>query len=520
MPTFQITAPDGKKYRITGENQEGALAALEDMLSKQTAPEPESTTLTEATNVFTGGMIEGVPLIGPTIRNGLDAVAAGIISGPMDFFSNPKENQVSYKEARDLIREQRGELTRENPGIDAAGQVTGAILSGLGAAGAGATAMRLVPKGLSAGKNLAATTAAMGADGVAFGTLDAIGRGEDVSKGAALGLIGGAGGNLAGRAISRVGSKVAGAFNKAPKTLSVDELDDAASAAYKQADDAGVIYSPQAVNRVRDNLKTEFADFGFHPELQPGAKVALSEIDRIADQPVTFKGLNTARKIAGSAFQPGNKSNNALAAKVTGQIDELFTNPQAGDVIGGNSAVASKALKRANNLHSRKMKLELVDKLLKSAGLRAGSTGTGGNVENASRQNLRRILDNPKFQRGFTKDEIAALEKAVLGNKKQNALRMIAGLSPTKGALMAALQTGSGFASGGATLPIAGAGIAADSLMNRGTRKSIDGLRNLIANGGNSQALLPAKNATQRAIESKKEALARALMAGTVATAP
>jgi hypothetical protein len=38
MATFLITAPDGKKYRVTGENAEGAHAALMEMLGK--APQP------------------------------------------------------------------------------------------------------------------------------------------------------------------------------------------------------------------------------------------------------------------------------------------------------------------------------------------------------------------------------------------------------------------------------------------------------------------------------------------------
>ena len=32
MPTFNITAPDGKKYRVSGDNAEGAHAALMEML--------------------------------------------------------------------------------------------------------------------------------------------------------------------------------------------------------------------------------------------------------------------------------------------------------------------------------------------------------------------------------------------------------------------------------------------------------------------------------------------------------
>ena len=49
MPTFEITTPDGRVFDITGETQEGALAALKDHLGdngqeqpvEQPAPETE-----------------------------------------------------------------------------------------------------------------------------------------------------------------------------------------------------------------------------------------------------------------------------------------------------------------------------------------------------------------------------------------------------------------------------------------------------------------------------------------------
>lgn len=41
MPTFQITGPDGKKYRIKGENAEGALRALQKHLGQSSEPMPQ-----------------------------------------------------------------------------------------------------------------------------------------------------------------------------------------------------------------------------------------------------------------------------------------------------------------------------------------------------------------------------------------------------------------------------------------------------------------------------------------------
>ena len=40
MATFKITGPDGKVYRVTGDNAEGALSALQQHLGASAAPAP------------------------------------------------------------------------------------------------------------------------------------------------------------------------------------------------------------------------------------------------------------------------------------------------------------------------------------------------------------------------------------------------------------------------------------------------------------------------------------------------
>jgi len=42
MPTYEITAPDGRKFEVTGPNKEGALAALQAKLSQESQAQPEA----------------------------------------------------------------------------------------------------------------------------------------------------------------------------------------------------------------------------------------------------------------------------------------------------------------------------------------------------------------------------------------------------------------------------------------------------------------------------------------------
>ena len=47
MPTFEITAPDGKKYDVTGDNAEGAYSALISMLGGDQAEQTPVTAQTD-----------------------------------------------------------------------------------------------------------------------------------------------------------------------------------------------------------------------------------------------------------------------------------------------------------------------------------------------------------------------------------------------------------------------------------------------------------------------------------------
>jgi hypothetical protein len=353
----------------------------------------------------------------------------------------------------------------------------------------------------------------MAAEGAGYGALSAAGHDQDIGTGAMLGAAGGALGNVAGEGAAAAISKALGMFNKAPKTMDSDALKQAAQAAYQRADDAGVIYSPDAIKRVTGNLKGDFADFGFHPQLQPGANVALSELERLGGQNVTLKGLDTARKIAGNAYQPMNKSNNALTGKVTSAIDDLVQNPQAGDVLFGNAGAAGASIKEARDMYGRSAKMEKIDYLLKKAGLNAGSANSGGNVENASLQQLKTILTNPKNTRGFSADEIKALERAITPSGVHKAMRLVGKLSPQGNGLM--LGLGIGGTAGGlgaATIPAMIAGYGAKKGSEAMTRSNVKALERLVASGGNAAALKSPKNAAQKAIERNKAAIARALM--------
>lgn len=280
------------------------------------------------------------------------------------------------------------------------------------------------------------------------------------------------------------------ATKAAPRRMSPEELKAASRAAYKEADEAGVIFSPIGLARVSREAKEALADFGYHPTLHPQAKVALDELDRIASGNVTFKGMDTLRKVTKAAANSTKDEERAVGMMIIEKIDDLMSNSRELETIAGSAGKASDAIRRARDLWGRARRTELIEEAIVRAERRAGSTGSGGNIDNATRQNLRRILDDPRKARMFTKAERDQIDKVVRGTKGLNTLRQLGKLSPEGGGLMMAGQILTGLA----TLPvnpIATAGVAATSigggvakrLADRGTNKAVEKLITDVSSG-------------------------------------
>lgn len=529
MATFQITGPNGKKYRVQGENAEGAFRALQQHLGA--APQPESQASADTRNELSSltqgmdGELPGGSLANaryeamPEWRKGLtaaadmaDLAATGISFGFGNKLAAGLRAPFTDKTYEEELAGMRDYTQRSRDRAGTAGmaaEVGGSLVGPIAAANRGLSlAGRFGTGAMEGAKGLLARSGLMGIEGAGYGTLSAAGNDQDLSEGAKYGFIGGSLGNVAGEAVAAGVGKVAGLFNKKPTIPELDELKVLKDAAYKQAEQAGVVFTPQGVDRLRKEISDEFAKRGFLAANEPGAAAVWGEIDKLTGQNVTMEGLDSIRKMAGNAFIPGNKSNNALTSVVSEKIDDLLANPGANDILMGDPATGASAYRQARDYASRLIKAEKVNKAVESADLRAASTGSGGNVDNATRQNLRRLLEK---ERGLKPDERAALETVVRGTPTQNALRLAGKLSPSGNGLMAALGVG-----GAMVNPAIGAlslgGMGAKAAADRMTGQNVNKLVEILRAGGDASATTSAPNALQRLSQSKRDALARILM--------
>ncbi len=332
---------------------------------------------------------------------------------------------------------------------------------------------------------LAKTIPGTVAHGAAAGGLYGFGSGEGgLGDRAESAAIGGALGGAAGGALRGVTNALGN--RAAAKTIpSNEELRRLANAAYNKADMAGVIIKPEGMQRLATGMVDDLVDFGYDPVLQPGVKAVLDRLSDLGNKNVTLKGLDVVRKVAGNAAKiRDNPSQQALASKIIGRIDDYIDNLPDSDVLTGNPQIGSNALREARELWSRLRKSEMVDTAALKAERRAASTGSGANADNALRQNVRGLLDNPRTARGMTAAERGAAERVVRGTPTQNALRLAGKFAPT-GVVSGVLSGGAGVGlagPAGLALPLVGA--VAKSAADRMTVKNAERLSQIMRSGG------------------------------------
>lgn len=272
--------------------------------------------------------------------------------------------------------------------------------------------------------------------------------------------------------------------------LTIDEVRKQADMDYKASEDAGIVLKPETVKEMVDKLTDELAQNGYHPRLQPTTAVALEELANVAGKPITLKGVDTIRQVVNGAAQVTNAKDMRMAGKVIKRIDEMVRNLDETKVMMGDAEKGVPALLRARDAWARVKKAEIIGEAMARAQRQANKSGSGGNIDNAIRQQIGRILNTPRLRRGFSKSELAQMDVVVNGRGSlHNTLRRLGKLSPEGNGLMLMLGSlGGGAAMTGAispfamALPIAGA--IAKPISNALTRGSAEALSQNVLRGG------------------------------------
>ena len=324
----------------------------------------------------------------------------------------------------------------------------------------------------------------------------------DIARDAAFGGVAskftGAGLDLAGKGLSQI-------TTKALPTMDTAAIQAAKTAAYQAVDDMGARFKRGALKPLVQGIQDDLNRLNFDADLNPKVAGVLKVIGKKVSTSPTVSEIDNLLKLVGTNLygSGSTKADQMFGSVIKTHIDE-FLGAKFPNVANGDPQAAAATLKEAKRLAQRGFKMTDIEGALESATNRAANAGSGGNIDNVIRQQIRPLLEKGK---GWTDEEKKALTEIVRGTKTQNLLRTVGRLSPTNGMIPGAFGIASSALGGvpGAAIPTAG--YAAKELADALTKMRVQNLLRLVANGGTQSGLRTAEKPT---VASIRAALAKA----------
>lgn len=392
----------------------------------------------------------------------------------------------TYEQMRGRQNELAAEDRAQRPLARNAGGVAG-FATGLVAPGGGY---------VRGANSLAQATRRSAGVGAAYGALYGAGAAED---GATNRLAGGVSGAATGAAFGAAVPAAANVVRRAvsgPKAkpatpqATTDRLKTERKALYDQAEASGFRFQKGDLTALADEITAEVRKRGGPKAAQafPDADAMTARLRALAKEPggVSISQLDLLRRdIYDVMVDPGGKEA-FLGKAMRRKIDDLMARTDAPHIREA----------RAANVKYEKAKA--VTDRVRSAELAAGRANSGENYGNAVRQKISPLIDplHSAQLENATPDEVAALERVVVGDRTQNALRqwgnrlrnpMWTGAAVTPAALVGAVSGGPVGAATAATMAaggMQGVGQILRLAAEKRTDRNVQAVVELIARGG------------------------------------
>jgi hypothetical protein len=483
MPTYEITAPDGNVYEVTAPDG----ASEQEVLSyaKQNYKiEEDTATRMNTVEGATRGALQGATFgFGDEIVAGVGALPLAAITG--------KNVSESYNELLNQERGRVGQFREEKPITAIASEIGGSL--GTGIAGLGTKAGAAVARTIGSG-GLPARIGKGAIAGSASGGLYGLGTGEEGQRLESAGqgvVLGGAFGGAVPAAGSLVKSSAGGLKNayKGFKARDVEQLQVASDLikqksqnAYQAMRESGAILKPQSAANVYRNMQDALTSEKLNPRLHDKVIGLMEDMkEEVLKGDITVEGFDQWRQLFGEvAGNFTDKVNARKARQIMSAMDDAITSVKPDDIIT-NDPNAITALQTARAEWARKSKFDSISDIVKK------SEGDA----NYLKRELKKFVNNPKKTRGFTKEELNALNLAATQTAGESILKTLGKFG---------FDLGSSLSVGNTALPVIGGVLGSPALTAVGTAarqgqkliargKAEDVLR-LIEQGGNPQQLL------------------------------
>jgi hypothetical protein len=257
-------------------------------------------------------------------------------------------------------------------------------------------------------------------------------------------------------------------------------LKTASQAAYKAADEAGVIVPVEGYAKSLGNVQTMVTKEGIDPTLHPKSVAVLKRLEEASGKPLTLQEAETLRKIALDAEDDLNPVTRQptpdarLAGKIVDELDESI------DALSVNSP--------ARALWARSRRSQMIDRAIERAEIKAGAQYTQAGMEHALRTEFKQLALNERRMRGLTKDQQAAVRKVAAGGPLENTLRALGKFDPTSSVVAAAGSLGTSALmaplTGGASAVLPALGFLGKRVATNMTKRNVDKAREALVGRG------------------------------------
>ena len=363
----------------------------------------------------------------------------------------------------------------------AAGAVPSVVTKGLPAL-AGAA-----PEAASVVANTGAKLGSSILTGGITGGVEAAGNDQNIAEGV---LVGGGSGAV-GHAIGKSLEGLARYGNVAPSVqdaLSAEGLKLKAKAAYDRFEGGGGRYTPAFVQDIKRGLGQVLMDNSWSKKVAPKVGAVIDELDKIKmtrqmglGDP-TPKMVQNIRGLIGNVRSSTDPVERRFGHLLMGEFDRMVANPLPHHYTGSSTGADIGAhLAEGNRLYTQFSKADALEEAFGKAERRAASTYSGGNSENARRQEVRKLFE--KRRQGWTADELAQINRVIYGNAAQNTARAI-GKTLSPDGIKGLMHIGAAALNPYLSIPSAIVGIGAKHAAERMSANSIDELSRIIRAGG------------------------------------
>jgi hypothetical protein len=289
-------------------------------------------------------------------------------------------------------------------------------------------------------------------------------------------------GALAGGGVGPAAERIGAARAASKAVPTIEDVKAAASAGYKHPAVEAVEIKPQAVDLLSRGIAGDLNRQRLNDRLAPQTHALLEDLKTPVNGAThKIEDLETTRQRLGDLA--GNFSNpveQKAASQAIKALDNYSATIPQSHLLAGDANLANGILTEARANYASAKTAEKVAEKLRNADLQAGSTYSGGNLNNATRQKLRTLLTSKTQGRGLTSDELQTIEDTVRGSKVGNAFRAVGKIAGGGGGwgTLAAGWAGHMLAPGIGDVAVPAAGFAAkkvgDAMTRANAQKIVD----------------------------------------------